>query len=751
MAVLLTSSHDGTAGTNTGNSWYGNASVAGAGGGQSTLVSANKRAGTTCMRFDSTDAYRTYTYSFGGDKTKAAWRGYYYFSALPSANTLFFRFMRNDTQYCGLQWSTTGKIRLQNGNTAVWTSTNSYQNTAVRIEIRYNHDTGLIKVRLFSGANYETTTATEDSGDITPSVANPPNKAVWGWAASGGPQYWVDDIALHDNVTSFIGPVGGGSPPSAAFTFSPTGGDAPLTVAFTDTSTGTPTSWLWDFGDGSPTSTSQNPTHEYDTAGTYTVSLTATNANGSTAAATQITVTEPAFTTLPVYVRIAGVMTLRTGSKRQVRVGGSLVNITTINGVSDVIDPPPPPPADLRFPGDPGEGRAYIGSNRPNNNNTESTRVGWVRDRMSSQTTSVSGPKTRKPTVIRSYVTGSAGVANQPGYDWDYPERSTNRTISRRLVQWAHDYGAIPWVQVQVREIGSPGADVQDGWMDQLASAYDKGLTGLNAAETNAINEVKTLAAHLMDYAPNPIWLSLDHEPEDNITPTQTARLTRFRKAQRAIVLTLRREGVTNTAIVACTFMTMTVRGGGGRDWRAWYPDWKGTSTGGATSQRPFPNGSTADFYTGTTKTGALTESVVDIVGHDIYYWDWEWKATTAIDNANRFLTVAATAGWGADHQAALNLGIHTHLGKPWAIGEIGTQAAGYLGTNGTLIQRAQDLAAMDTLAMQLGPGIEDGNLVAVAYFNNSEHAWGHVDPQFSKAKAFALLHDTYNVAPPIQ
>jgi hypothetical protein len=52
------------------------------------------------------------------------------------------------------------------------------------------------------------------------------------------------------------------------------------TVQFTDTSTGSPTSWLWNFGD-STTSTLQNPTKTYSSPGTYTVTLTATNAGGS--------------------------------------------------------------------------------------------------------------------------------------------------------------------------------------------------------------------------------------------------------------------------------------------------------------------------------------------------------------------------------------------------------------------------------------------------------------------------------------
>ncbi|WP_048180706.1 PGF-pre-PGF domain-containing protein [Methanosarcina siciliae] len=52
------------------------------------------------------------------------------------------------------------------------------------------------------------------------------------------------------------------------------------TVSFTDNSTGSPTSWLWDFGDGD-TSTAQNPEHVYSARGGYTVNLTVTNSIGS--------------------------------------------------------------------------------------------------------------------------------------------------------------------------------------------------------------------------------------------------------------------------------------------------------------------------------------------------------------------------------------------------------------------------------------------------------------------------------------
>jgi PKD repeat protein len=68
--------------------------------------------------------------------------------------------------------------------------------------------------------------------------------------------------------------------PTARFTANITEGPAPLPVEFTDLSAGTPTSWMWEFGDGT-NSTDQNPTHTY-TNGMYTVNLTVTNAAGTT-------------------------------------------------------------------------------------------------------------------------------------------------------------------------------------------------------------------------------------------------------------------------------------------------------------------------------------------------------------------------------------------------------------------------------------------------------------------------------------
>ncbi len=69
-------------------------------------------------------------------------------------------------------------------------------------------------------------------------------------------------------------------PPVAAFTSDKTSGIMPLTVSFTDNSTGEISGWSWDFGDAT-TSTTQNPGHNYATAGTYTVTLTVTGPGGT--------------------------------------------------------------------------------------------------------------------------------------------------------------------------------------------------------------------------------------------------------------------------------------------------------------------------------------------------------------------------------------------------------------------------------------------------------------------------------------
>lgn len=68
---------------------------------------------------------------------------------------------------------------------------------------------------------------------------------------------------------------------TANFSANTTSGCSPILVQFTDNSTGNPVSWSWNLGNGT-TSTLQNPSTTYLTAGSYTVTLTVTDASGNT-------------------------------------------------------------------------------------------------------------------------------------------------------------------------------------------------------------------------------------------------------------------------------------------------------------------------------------------------------------------------------------------------------------------------------------------------------------------------------------
>lgn len=82
--------------------------------------------------------------------------------------------------------------------------------------------------------------------------------------------------------------------PVAQFTGSPTAGTVPLDVVFIDASISSDgiKHWFWDFGDNT-SSTSENPGHTYEKAGTYSVALTVTEIDGD-----RHTVTYPEYVTV---------------------------------------------------------------------------------------------------------------------------------------------------------------------------------------------------------------------------------------------------------------------------------------------------------------------------------------------------------------------------------------------------------------------------------------------------------------------
>ena len=107
-----------------------------------------------------------------------------------------------------------------------------------------------------------------------------PNSRSWAGANTNKP---LTGISEAGGVITFDF-MGGGSTatPVANFTTNDTTITEGQSVTFTDTSSNNPTSWSWSFPGGTPsTSTAQNPTVTYNSAGTYNVTLTATNSSGS--------------------------------------------------------------------------------------------------------------------------------------------------------------------------------------------------------------------------------------------------------------------------------------------------------------------------------------------------------------------------------------------------------------------------------------------------------------------------------------
>ncbi len=93
---------------------------------------------------------------------------------------------------------------------------------------------------------------------------------------SYGQNIFLDNVNIFNAApTQVVAPV-------ANFVGNPTTVTVGNSVAFTDLSTNNPTSWSWSFAGGTPaTSTQQNPTIQYNTPGTYAVTLTATNTGGN--------------------------------------------------------------------------------------------------------------------------------------------------------------------------------------------------------------------------------------------------------------------------------------------------------------------------------------------------------------------------------------------------------------------------------------------------------------------------------------
>jgi Zn-dependent metalloprotease/PKD repeat protein len=190
--------------------------------------------------------------------------------------------------YCNGQ----STLTAPSGNFSDGSSTNQYANNTtcswliqppnannitlsfVALNTEQNND-GVI---VYDGANNVAPILGQFSGNSIPSSVT----------SSGGTMYveFLSGVSVRgEGFTANYTSTQNALAPVASFSSGITNFCAGTCINFTDNSTNSPTSWSWSFpGSTTPTSTAQNPTNIcYNTAGTYNVSLTASNnAGGNT-------------------------------------------------------------------------------------------------------------------------------------------------------------------------------------------------------------------------------------------------------------------------------------------------------------------------------------------------------------------------------------------------------------------------------------------------------------------------------------
>lgn len=150
--------------------------------------------------------------------------------------------------------------------------------------MRRNASTGAMRLRINDEADVTATAATVADGVQNFQIADRNTNLAPMVGAVDAVGVWDRELEDEELDLLYNGGAGVQAPlaaeePVADFEGDPVTGAAPLSVEFTDLSTNGPTEWLWDFGDGD-TSTDQNPIHEYQDPGTYTVELNVSNLEG---------------------------------------------------------------------------------------------------------------------------------------------------------------------------------------------------------------------------------------------------------------------------------------------------------------------------------------------------------------------------------------------------------------------------------------------------------------------------------------
>ena len=167
-------------------------------------------------------------------------------------------------------------------------------------------------------------------------VVNSPSSATYylkidgvgkGDLATGYSDYGsLGEYAISGSVSAATG-----QPPVALASATPTSGTAPLTVNFSSAGSydpdGSPIIYSWNFGDGSALSNAANPSHVY-AAGSYTATLTVTDASGAAALTSLLISVSPGAAPAIHVEKIGMSLTVKRGGTRAT----ATVTITDANG-----------------------------------------------------------------------------------------------------------------------------------------------------------------------------------------------------------------------------------------------------------------------------------------------------------------------------------------------------------------------------------------------------------------------------------
>ena len=260
--------------------------------------------------------------------------------------------------------------------------------------------------------------------------------------------------------------------PVADFSGSPTNITTGSSVSFIDLSSGNPTSWSWTFQGGTPASSAaQNPTVQYNTAGTYIVALTATNANGNnTKTKTAYIIVSDINPALPTITTTAiSNITTTTASS-----GGNITNqgssAVTARGVCWSTNPSP-----------------TIGNSKTSNG----TGTG-------SFTSAITGLTANTTYYVRAYATNSTGTAygNEVSF-----KAANNTTPENPYLNPNLTYGSITDID------GNKYATIQIGtqtWMAEnlRTTKYNDGTAIPNVTDNTAWQNLTTGAYSVYNFSP---------------------------------------------------------------------------------------------------------------------------------------------------------------------------------------------------------------------------------------------------------